>query len=730
MPVLDAEIKEKIENLRTASRNWSEKIAVYEILKINWTGEIGVKCYGKTYIPEGVIDGIEVLPKLHGEPDEFFVIEQDSSLSDSEIEVEIWDGGEVNYETNLIEKAGEFADLVHEQGEGIPCEIFLWFPAEELLLSVWQGHLRSEESSDAFIWRGKIANGFRSPNLNVPSRAHYASCSGPFGGWLETQDEIDENPCPYNAHIGGVIGTPGFEDCDRKSLSSCTARGIDPHFHFSHFSSSVTILNSQSKGSQLYSISRGNESNLKESVRVIMGTRKIRDCQVLAFRRDYNNNTPAHGWFAAIYEVCEGPVAALYGVAVNRQNANPLHYNYRLGDRGQGAVAPDLNTHGYSGTALFRYNYGWVDPGTVGPDSMRGEAYVVGLNNIRIYSDEDTFTRQYTANRAWHIAEILCNKKWGLRNDYTRLNINSWIVSANWGNVLVRFTELSGGVEFNHDHIRSTSNVELVGRSAQSHLEDMCKYGRLTRPYLFQNKLHLDPLRPLTDEELEDCPVFTDKNVSTRNIIIAGDKSTLTRSTKSDMDIPNRLEGTINDPAKDYMEAPLDPVEDVEQQFKAGRVQGDLSRRQVTKKHSLLGITIKEEGIKILYWLLFFGEFGEGGIKNNLQISFKIFVLDALDLHEYKIIKVESDQLERYGFEYFRIQKMKRESNLYYTIEASAYNHEDESAFETAVADLPEPPESEIIDPLPEPIRIPREVDFASVNWVDGVLNIKLQEVV
>jgi hypothetical protein len=727
MPLLDPTIQTKINNLRLASRDWTNQISVFEVLKINW--ESGVKYYGKTYIPLDMIDdGIEVFPLLHGE--DFLTIEQDSSLSDGEVSVEIWDGGQYNEETEAHEGAGEFADLVHDEGEGIPCEIFLWFPLETLFLSVWQGHLRSEENADAFIWKGKIGNGFRSPNLEAPSRAHYDSCDAIFGGRLETQQQIDEGGCPYNDHIGGDIGVPGFTDCPRRSTDDCVTRGVDPLFHLSHATAEITVLNNQTKGPQLYSISRGNESNLKEAVRVVMGTRKIRDCQVLAFRRDYNNNDPENGWFAAIYEVCEGPISAIYGAVINGQNANPLHYNYRLGTLGQTPVGSDLTSHGYSATALIRYNFGWVDPATVGPDSMRAEAFVIGLNDIRQFLDADTFVEGYTSNRVWQIARIFCDKRWGLGNDYARLNIESWINAAEWCDEVVTFTEEVGGETFTWNHTRSTSNVELVGRSAQQQIEDMCRYGRLSRPFLFQNEICIEPVRPATEEELEDAPLFTDKNVPGRNIIVDQDgRSTLTRSTKSDLDIPNRIEATFNDASQDFKEIPLDPVEDVDQQEKAGRVQGDSSRRRVTKKHSLLGITTKSEAIKIAYWLLWFGEFGEGGIKNNLTISFKAFILDTLTLHENKVIKVESDQLERYGFEYFRITKLKRDSNLHVTIEVAAYNHEEETNFETEL-EAPEPEDlggGGYFDP--EIIRFPGKITFDEINWADGVLRIDLLEV-
>lgn len=671
----------------------------------------------------------EVEARLMHEGD-FLTVEGDSTLSDSEISLKVWDGGNWNAETGEFENQGTFGDLAYEQGEGIRAEVYLWFPSEELLLSDWQGHLRADEESDFATWRGKIANGFRSSELDSPGRAHYTGCQAIYGGDLETLAEVTDNDCPHDAHLpGGTVGNGTLDFCDRKNLQSCIDRGINPLYHLSHYSAVVTVLNNQTKGPQLLSIARGNESNLKEPVRVVMGTRKIRDMQVLAFRRDYNNNTPDRGWFAAIYEACEGPVSAIYGAIINGQTANPLHYNYRLGSRGQTPVGADLSTHGYSGTVLIRYNYGWVNPATVGPDTMRAEAFIIGLNNIRVYSDFDSYTENYTTNRVWQTARIYCDKRWGLGNDYQILKIESWIIAATWSSVVCRFTDPFGNT---YDYARSNSNVELTGRSGASQIEDMCLAGRLTRPFLFQNKVHIEPIRALTEEELEDCDVFTDTGAGRNIIVDDSGLSTLRHWRKSDNDLPNRIEATINDATKDFAEVPINPVEDIEQQLKAGKVQGYHSRHVVPKKYSFLGVTDVSEATALAYWILWFGEFGEGGTKNNLKISFNTFILETLKLHENKIIKVESAQLARYGFDYFKIDKFTREPNLIIKVECTAYNHDEMTDFETPYAEI-EDPEPPVFDwgggeYTPGEIRIPTKIEFGSMSYSDGLLRIQLQE--
>ncbi|HEY8562790.1 MAG TPA: hypothetical protein VIL74_20600 [Pyrinomonadaceae bacterium] len=728
MPELSTEILEKIQTLREISNGFSQPLEVYELLEIDWqTGAVYYSAIqtddvSSVSMPVSPVNCL-IIPKSY--PAHFFEVESDSSLSDGKITLEIWDGGVLNPSTNLIEGAGNFADLVEANGEGTPAEVFFWFPAVELLLSVWQGHLRNSEDSDAEVWRGEIANGFRSPDLPLPRRAHYTECQAVFGGLLDSLAEIEENDCPYDIHLpGGTVGTPGFTSCPRKSPADCTARGVNPLFHLSHNSTEVTVLNNQTKGPQLYSISRGNESNLKEPVRVVMGVRRVRDMQVIAFRRDYNNNSPDKGFFNAMYEACEGPIESFQAVYVNGQQAAAQHYADRLGARGQSLIdstSNQLSTHGYSGTAYLRYNFGWVNPGTVGPDNMRATAIVFGLNDVRVFLNESSYFSIWTHSRPWHIARMLCDKRWGFGLDYARLNIDSFIAAAAWSDAWVSFTDPDGT---EYQFWRSVSAVELVSRSTQQQIEDMCLAGRFTRPFLFQGKIHIVPLKALTPEELAAAPVFTDviDGTTVPNIVRDSEgKSSLTRSQKSDLDIPNRVEGTFHDSTKDWTEQTAPVAEDVDQQLRAGRVMGDHTRRVVTKKYSYLGVVQKGQAASLSYFLLYFGEFAEGGILNNLEIKFKCWFLDALTLYEGKVIKVVSDQLTRYGFDHFRIKSLKRSGNLMVEITAQAHDNDALDAFETGGTGEPDDPTYNF-----PTLKPPCQLEIENVSFANGVLSIAI----
>jgi hypothetical protein len=266
----------------------------------------------------------------------------------------------------------------------------------------------------------------------------------------------------------------------------------------------------------------------------------------------------------------------------------------------------------------------------------------------------------------------------------------------------------------NWDHYRSQSNVELIEKKVQQQIEDMCMAGRFSRPFLFDGKVHMVPLRALTVDELAACPVFTDEGTS-RNVIFERDgdieKSTLKISRKSDLELPNRVECTYDSALNDYQETPLQPVEDVDQQLRAGRVVGDGARKINPKKYSLLGVTDEAQAVKMAWSLLDLGPFDEGGLqKQSDDQVIKIWFMDALDIHPDKVIKFTSSRLTRYGFTYFRIMKMKRLNSLQYEIEAQAYNETYMAAFET-----------ELLPPLDLPGDPPDGGDFPPATFRQGI---------
>jgi len=743
MPVFDAPTQAKIDDLREIYDLGRGKVEAFELVKVYWPDDTGTIYYSVMQTdeiadPPPPVEPIEIRLKPDNHPNWFLPVQIDSSIGDEEVDLEMWDGDEV------------ISQLLVDHGEGVKCELLYWFPQVELLLPVWHGHLRNEDEASVDTIKLKAAQGFRSADANVPGRAHWPNCQAIFGGVLDTQEEIDEHDCPYNKHLGGVTGINDPDTgepwtfCDRQDTSSCTARGIDPAFHLSHRTISTTILNTQPGGGpRLQITSRGNETNLKEPVRVVMGTRRVYGMPVIA------SSVPTvaeEGWFYGLYEVCEGPIAAIRAAVITvagiTVSALAEHYNFGLGGKGQTNNWSDLTPHHYSGTAVIRYNFGGPDVGgeDINLDTRNGidaasasaAATIDGLDNIRVYTDADTYTEEWSSNRVWQLARVLTDKRWGFGLDYARLDIDSWIEAAEWCEQAVTYTD-----PFDTDwvHVRSQSDVELVGKKVQEQVNDLCMAGRLSRPFYFNGKIHIVPLREMTGGELAAARVFTDEG-DDRNIIWEDGKSTLTVSRKSSYNLVNQVKCTFDDQYNDYLERPLQPVEDIDAQLAAGRIQGDGARKINPKEYKLLGVVAEEQAIKMAWSLLDLGPFDEGGLQNNLRLKFKIWFMDSLDLHVEKVINVTSTRLTKYGFEYFRIKSMKRLPDLKVEIEAQAYNDTYMAAFEEDYVSPPPtlcsidadcPAGYECINGICVRIPPPPPCDLgfaAGTTYYDGVLTI------
>lgn len=742
MPEFDSTTQDKINDLR-AIRQAGRIVEVQEIVKIEWPSPDGTIYYGvqSTDQTASVPPSFPVVPRIVADSDgadTFLPVSVDASIGDEEVELVFYDADDT------------IADLMQDHGEGVRATLLYWFPQAELELEIWHGHLEYGSDENELTITIKAVQGFRSAEANVPGGGHYQFCSAVFGALLATQAQINAGACPYNKHIGGLIGnndpdtSQPWTYCDRLSTQSCIDRSVNPLYHLSHRTIERSVQNNQTSGPNLLSTSQGNETGLEEPVRVIMGKRRVYGARLLAFRRDLNTNNPDRGFFLGQYEFCRGPIRSLtqmrFKVGNEEKPADPFHLNYRLGDKGQAAYPDDnwqLTPHGYSLVAHAKYNFGWTNPADVDPGDAVGSGVVEGLNNIRVYTDSTTYTEEYSTNRVWQLLHLMTDKVWGYGLDHSRFNIDSWIDAADWAEQYVTFTD-TFGTEW--EHIRSESNVELIGRKVQQQVDDMCMAGRLSRPFLFNGEIHIVPLRALTEEELDACPVFRstgDENTPPNIVIDENGMSTLRIGERlSVKDLPNRIECTYDDAAQDWKKVPLRPIEDHDAQLAAGRLVGDGTLKINKKEFHLLGVTNESQATKLAWTLLDLGEFDNGGLQNNLPITFDVWYLDTLDLHPEKVVKIEDAKITKYGFDYFRVKKIKRKSDLICTITAQAYAQEyiedlevDTTPAEPVYCELDTdcPPGFVCVGGVcviePDPCR----TGFGTVTYVDGILTVPIE---
>lgn len=575
----------------------------------------------------------------------------------------------------------DFADLdqgISERffthGEGVKVEIFYYFPQVDLLVSQWWGHLRPPDTCDGERFVARAQSGFRSALMPLPRRMLDVRCSALWGGFLDTLAQSAENDCPYNRQItGGVTGnlTGGlpFPTCS-KDRGACIAR-LGDALSFLGFDTVVeSIVNGQTKGPALLATSRGNETNLKRPLRVVYGHRIVRDLDLLAYTPQLNTKHPDQGYVRCLFAGSEGTISQMLSCRVNGALIGFDHLNVRLGELRQVPTGFSPNVSNYSGTSHFFGVYGPVNAAQYGPSNLQGEAEVYGLNTVRVYTDATTYTKQYTTNRAWCLLDLLTNKRYGHGISFSRFVIEDWIDLAAWCDETVGYSDADG---VHYTGTRSTFNAEINEGSAQQHITDICEAGRFGLPFRHEGKVRIVPLRKETIAD--GMPVFTDAGQS-RNIVLSGNKSSLSWSQKSDADIKNQWVVTFDDAAHNNVERPL-TFEDQLAQLAAGRAGGDDSMRIVKDQRSLVGVTNVGEAIRAGNFLLDVGPFDSGGLRNNLTIKFLTWDLGtALGLRKYQLIKVRSTKITRFGFEYFRVMERTRKSDLTVEIMAQAYPQE------------------------------------------------------
>ncbi|MEZ5425590.1 MAG: hypothetical protein R2747_04945 [Pyrinomonadaceae bacterium] len=294
------------------------------------------------------------------------------------------------------------------------------------------------------------------------------------------------------------------------------------------------------------------------------------------------------------------------------------------------------------------------------------------------------------------------------------------------------FTYTDGeGDDHQYSHQRTQFDAVIEGRPAAEVITDICRAGRISVPFQYEGKYTIQPLKALTSGELSAVPVFIDRGANC-NILRTGGGGTTLRIEQeiSDKDLTNEVILSFEYSENFDLERPI-TVDDPNQKLKAGRSVGQNAPKPNTKNYFAFGTRNESEAIKLAYALLWFGEFDEGGVKNNLRISFEVDYVFALGIKKYDVIKVESDLLTGKGytdpftlaftqFQYFRVIQSPKDSGNRVRLFCQAYNEDAVDAFETATGS-PDPP-SDPDTPI-KPIGLP---SFGSATYSSGVLTIPI----
>lgn len=701
MPGYDPTIQDKLDDLQAltgADRKPAELVAIY------WPAPTGTKTYAsamytelpwwpdlaaaiETYFGDPITITLTLIP----DRTPFIDLPRAASISDDSINLTFSDLDD------------EFSDLLMDYGEGLRTEVFVYWPAVDLLLSMWRGMLHQPKEMNRDHVKITATSGWRAPQMLVPKRPFATSCPFIFGAFYDTQEAIDQaKGCPYNAHLtelergdAPLIGVPGFTDCPRRVKADCFARLTLPdsatqteNYWPGFETREDPIPNNQTKGPNLLAKAIGNESALSDPVRVIAGERYVKALYLLAFRNETNNNHPEDGFGAALFSVSEGTNLAMWEFRINGELVGTEHFQLRLGALGQipSDWSPDVNS--YSGTAhCYGRIQGEFDNATASDYS--GSIRVLGATDVRVYSNPGTYTEGYTTNRAWWLLHVLAHLRWGYGQDYPRFDIQSFIDAAVWCDEHVTLTDANGNA---FTGVRSTFNAEVTARAIQQQVRDICTAGRLGIPFEFEGK---DVLVPLRAEDVDDpnIPTFTDEGLN-RNIVYDGAKSSLSWVPISDETMTNQWTVNFDDAENGGVDTQF-IFGDQAQQLRAGRAWGDRSKRVVNKSQAGYGINSAQETVRFGNSLLYLGPLDSGGILNPFSVKFTSWYSEAFNVQNYKLIKVVNAKLqsrmaayftarglEPYpdaDYTFFRVMKYTRKGDLRVEIEAQQYATLEES---------------------------------------------------
>jgi hypothetical protein len=324
------------------------------------------------------------------------------------------------------------------------------------------------------------------------------------GGVSSCFVSVGEAGAPAFGLLDPTTSAP-FTSCPRNTTAACVARLGDALSYLAFDTVAESHVVHETKGPNITVTSRGNENNLKRPLRVIAGARHVSDLDLLAFVVEPNTKHPDEGSVKCLFAVSEGRNKSVGNGKINQITIAPFHNNFRLGAKRQAQTSFSPNILNYSGTALF-LGVAQGDFTAAGAEDLRGECDVEGLADVRVYRDAINFSEEYTSERGWWLLHVFRNKRWGYGLDAARVNIDDFLELATWFKQTVAQKDKDGN---DTTGPRSQFNAELIDRTAQQQITDICSSGRIGLPFPHRGVLRVVPLRQAL--ELFSASVFTDQ---------------------------------------------------------------------------------------------------------------------------------------------------------------------------------------------------------------------------
>ncbi len=551
--------------------------------------------------------------------------------------------------------------LIYKHGSGVKAECFWFFPLVDggTAISQFLGQLKTPQGEGSinrkFVTLTAVS-GLGSANIQIPNFAFPQQCSvryPPGPGVVMTLDERRGHPCTYNRDLSSgdqtaLGGAKGLLNGAGAAFPTCphTEQAcVDRFGHKLVYMGQKTVIVTVPVGEgehHTYSATHGRFGSLTEPVSVIYGERDV-TAVLVDWRNEVNPGGPSvadAGTKVTLWVGGIGPVEAISDVQLNE--ATPQGLDYRLGTDEQTPTVFTITppTQSLNRRVVINANKNPTNPVEIQLEQLKLTFHCKGRNTVRVYSDEDTYTLEYTNNRAWCLLELLESTWYGLRLDRRRLVMDDFIYLA------------GKNVSF---------NCQVTARTAQTQISDIVQAARWYPPFHNHDSVTGKSLwrwMPIEELDLEagDIPTFSDDPTNpARNIVLIRDGdallSTVTPYYNDPGEIANDVYLQFEDGDHKNIARPLH-FPDWTAQARAGRVYGDNSKLPISKSYDAYGITNLSEAVPLGAFFRDLGRYwldGEGGLANNLLVPFVTrpsLWPEAMELHPGKAIFIDSANLD------------------------------------------------------------------------------------
>lgn len=581
-----------------------------------------------------------------------------------------------------------------DKGENARCEIFLYFPVVDILVSEFVGQVKRPKKQRGPIYTVDVVAGVR-PNLYPATTrlVYYTGCQAIYGGHLSTWEEISRNACKVNRHlpvlpagvpvIGNLDPATGavYADCPQNNKATCALISGKPEMYFGGEElQDVTTVGTGSKSTlaKPYNV----QGTLDVELGVLFGHRKNIPLQLRHFVRQSPGSNS--GSMVAIYWGMEGPIQQ-WG-PLTFLGAAPQGSNVFNGDWAQPTTAYLQTQMGqdvgnFSNTAYVLVVKNPVNPSTITIQQLRDGGAIAeacGFSEVRQYDAAGNVQLGYYVNSAFAFLTWLTDLRFGLKLPLRDFVLGDWVKLDAWDKEIVQALGPDGQV---YTTPRNNFHQFIVGRKAEEVVKDWQASMR------FLTFIHGGKVRAVGVDrwDLGSVPSFRVR--SEGGDVLAYTDGPFKNSpeiellSKSADELPLVLKVTFDDEEKNVPGRPL-LFQDTDAIVAKRKANQDAGWQAPQAQMSLYGITSYAQAVRASNFRLHLGELDTGGTRNNLGTR---FVLNGvrprtLNLHPGAVLHLDWDELDAelepgFGepFKYFRVLEHTRRPDLKTEINAWAY---------------------------------------------------------